>query len=106
MVVIYLKESLMDSISKILDKTKALINKTERNIKFESNKSHIIKTFFNPLLEKKEEEKNRLSRELKKIKEEHNQLKNQIRKKEAEKALYDKKIDALIKFQHFILEHQ
>lgn len=101
-----MKDSLKDSISKILDNTKALIDKTEENIKFESNKSNIIKAFYKPLLEKKLEEKNSLSQELKEIKEEHNKLKNQISKIEGEISLYNKKINALTKFQHFILEHK
>jgi len=104
MVVNSMKDSFKNSISKIVDNTKALIDRTEKNIKFESNKSNIIKALYRPLIDKKLEEKNSLSQELKKLKEEHNRVKNQIRKIEEEMTLYNKKINALIKFQHFALE--
>lgn len=101
-----MKDSLKDSISKILYTTKSLIDKTEESIKFESNKSNIIKALYKPLLEKKQEEKNSLSQELEKLKEEHNQLKSQIRKIQGEIAHYNKKLNALTKFQYFILDHK
>lgn len=101
-----MKDSFKDSISKIVDNTKDLIDRTEKSIKFESNKSNIIKALYKPLLEKKQAERNSLSQELGKVKEEHRQLKNQISKIQGEIDLYNKRINAIEKFQHFILENK
>lgn len=104
--VIFLKDSLIDSITKITNYIKAFITKTETDLKFEGNKSKLIKVMYNSLLEQKSSEINALTVELNKIKKKQRNLLEQITRISNENSAYERKIEALSTFQHFWLNNQ
>lgn len=102
----FLKKSLIISITKFIDYIKAFVLETEKDIKFETNKTEIIKVMYNPLIEEKLIEKSRLLEELRKIRTERKLLNQQISNIMGETDSYNKKITALTAFQHFLLDNK
>ncbi|WP_139904712.1 hypothetical protein [Clostridium thermarum] len=99
-----MKESLLNSISNIIDYIKAFAAKTESEIKFEGNKREIIRVMYNPLIEEKQREKEMLQAKVTGIRRERNMINSQIRDIISKNEFYDKRIEALTKFQYLLLE--
>ena len=104
--VIFLKDSLINSITKITDYIKAFIAETETDLKFEGKKSELLKVMYNSLLEQKISERDELTAVLNMIKKEQRNLSEHISKLTGENKSMEKKIKALSTFQDFLLSNR
>jgi hypothetical protein len=101
-----INELILDSITKLNKDIKVLIKKIYISIKFENNKSEIIKQVYNSVFEEKVQEKEILSIELKKIKKELEAINMQISSIEKENEDFNKKIHQFNIFHKFLLDNK
>lgn len=100
-----MKKLLPDIITKFMDFIKTFIVNESNEIKFQSTKNRVIKVMYNPILEKKENQKDSLLIELNKINQECLSLSSQISEIKKENAFYTKKLEALNTFHDFLLNN-
>jgi competence transcription factor ComK len=99
-----MKDSLINSITKIISYIKAFAAQTESEIKFEGNKSAIIKIMYNSLLEERNKERALLQANLDTVKNERSKVKKQIEDIKNKNEYYEKRTKALTDFQYFLLD--
>jgi septal ring factor EnvC (AmiA/AmiB activator) len=107
-----MKELLLSIITKTLNYTKCVAIKIVKMIEeiidyisLEGRKSQVIRSMYNPSMEKRRREEAALAVELNKLREEKEKLNRQISDVARDNSIYQKKINALKAFRIFLLDN-